>query len=388
MTKGHESDHETDGLIFVFILVLISIVLLWDKHVKIVSSSVFAMGLGMMISILWKSAMNAPFEFAPEMFLYLMLPPILLHSSLKFKMASLRKNWLASLSFATLGTMLSMIWIAWGIMVWTRGTPLQMSLPSALAFASVLAPTDTVATMAMTRDMTHSDQYIFEVLENESVMNDALSVVLVRLFGSLSSEMDRWVPLEIVGYSVLSSIVSIFFGWFVAHSMNTCKVTSLTNHYLVSLLVYGCCESINVSGILGLFVYGSVISPPKEFEASIASFSNIVEAYVYLTLGLAFHSYDWTFFGVSMLVFLSCIVGRVLMVFSIGSCLNMFEKKWHVRSLLFFSMCGVRGAISYALCMSMDSGFMKSTTFLVIVCTTFLFGTLQKCLFRMLLEGI
>ena len=66
----------------------------------------------------------------------------------------------------------------------------------------------------------------------------------------------------------------------------------------------------------------------------------------------------------------------------------MFEKKWHVRSLLFFSMCGVRGAISYALCMSMDSGFMKSTTFLVIVCTTFLFGTLQKCLFRMLLEGI
>ena len=89
---------------------------------------------------------------------------------------------------------------------------------------------------------------------------------------------------------------------------------------------------------------------------------------------------------VSFLVFVSCVVGRVWMSFMFGCCLRYKSREnWSVKSMLFFSMCGVRGAISYALSMSLQNEFIRSTTFVVIVCTIFVFGTLQKCLLRMLL---
>ena len=171
--------------------------------------------------------------------------------------------------------------------------------------------------------------------------------------------------------------------------INRYSVKNTSVHYLISLLIYGICESLDVSGILGLFVYGSLVDPPKEMRNFISSISTIIEAYVYLILGLALHSYDTSLFGISLLVFMACIIGRVLAVFIIGFILRLCGRdKWTMKSLLFFSMCGVRGAISYALCMKFDSVFMRSTTFVVIIGSILIFGSLQKCMFRMLLDTI
>ena len=170
--------------------------------------------------------------------------------------------------------------------------------------------------------------------------------------------------------------------------MNHFKSDSLTVHYMVSMLVYGACECLDISGILGLFVYGAFVDQPEVFEKSISSLSSIIEAYVYIVLGLSVRSYNWKSLGISAMVLLSCIVGRVIMVFSVGYFLRfMGRKRWTTRSLLFFSMCGVRGAISYALCMTSGTDFMKSTTFVVISSTIVAFGVLQKCLSKMLLQG-
>ena len=106
-------------------------------------------------------------------------------------------------------------------------------------------------------------------------------------------------------------------------------------------------------------------------------------------MGLALHSYDTSLFGISLLVFMACIIGRVLAVFILGFILRLCGRyKWTMKSMLFFSMCGVRGAISYALCMKFDSVFMRSTTFVVIIGSILIFGSLQKCMFRMLLDTI
>ena len=381
-----------DSRVFVFILILISIILIWEHYIKLIPSSVFAVVLGMFVSIIWKANMNSTLDFAPEIFLYLMLPPILLNSALSFKMTSLKKNWLSSLMHASFGTLFALVWIAIGIYIWTYGTSVGMNFTSALLFASILAPTDTVATISMTRSIETSDKYILEVLENESVLNDALSVVFVRLFHAMveaDRTMDHWVPLEIVGFSLLSLVIAIGLAWVTAWFINRHAVKNTSVHYLISLLIYGICESLDVSGILGLFVYGSLVEPPGEMRNFISSISTIIEAYVYLMLGLALHSYDTTLFGISLLVFVACIVGRVLAVFMLGFILRLCGRsKWTMRSMLFFSMCGVRGAISYALCMKFDSVFMRSTTFVVIIGSILIFGSLQKCMFRMLLDTI
>lgn len=378
--------HEKDGRIFVFVLVFISLIILWEKKIPHVSSSVFALVLGMCVS---QVDIPFPIDFAPELFLYLMLPPMLLHSSFNFEIESLKLNWVGSLTFASLGTLFCVGWIAYGILVWSYYYELDISLSRALVYASVLAPTDTVATISMTRSLDIVNPYIFNVLENESVMNDAISVVLVRLFRQIDESdhgLSKWTPLSIVFWSLLTTCVSILFGMFVGVALNRVSTKSLTMHYLCALLVYGVSECLGLSGILGLFTYGAVLKPPEAFRESVSSISTIVEAYVYLTLGLALHTYERTYFVVSFLVFVSCMIGRVWMTFLFGTCLRArISRHWSLKSMLFFSMCGVRGAISYALSMSLQDEFIKSTTFVVIVCTIFVFGTLQKCLLRMLL---
>lgn len=380
--------HASDGRLFVFVLVLVSLVILWGKKVKCLSSSVFALALGITVSLVWRTATSTAFEFAPEIFLYLLLPPMLLHSSFEFELSSLKGNWVGSLTFAFLGTLFSMTWIAIGILVWTRQLDMEISVPKAFLYAAVLAPTDTVATMGMTRSLSIKDKYVFQVLENESVMNDALSVVLVHLFKTMVNsdrDMSRWIPVDVVMSSLLTTSLSILLGVAFSRAMIRSKASSLTAHYLTSFLLYALCECFELSGILGLFVYGALICPPPPFRESVSSMSTIMEAYVYLTLGLAFHTYNWRWIVQSLLVLLSCIVGRVLMAYGFGFCLSKYNRRWTTKSILFFSMCGVRGAISYALSMLIGDEFIRSTTFVVIVCTIFMFGTFQKCLLHMLL---
>jgi len=383
--------HEIVGKELLLLLLLISIVIGFPriKQLNFIPPSVFAVVLGMFVSLCGGTSIS----FASEVFLFLGLPPILFHSSLKFKMDSLRRTWLSSALFSWVGTIGSVFLIAWGIMVWTSGTRIEMSPVDALLFASILAPTDTVATISLSTAIRSDcgESAILEVLENESVMNDAISVVLVRLFASMNEshqQLDRWVPMEVVGLSVLYSCMAILWGYFISLLMNRFEVKDMTVHYVVALIVYATCECVDVSGILGLFVYGSLVNVPQNVSESIGSLSLIIESSVYLMLGLALHTYDMTLFGLSLLVLLSCIVARVVMVFFLGVLLRLCGRKWWtIRSLMFFSLCGVRGAISFALCQGINDTFIKSTTFVVIVTTIVVMGSLQKCMFRLFLAA-
>jgi NhaP-type Na+/H+ or K+/H+ antiporter len=381
-------DHDTVGKEILLLLLLVAMVIGFTRveKLKCVPPSVFAVLLGMVVSLLGGTSV----AFASEVFLYFMLPPILFHSSLKFKIQTLRRTGISSVTFAWLGTSMSMLLIAWGIMVWTIGTRVEMSILEALLFASILAPTDTVATISLSKQIKLQDSYILEVLENESVLNDAISVAFVRLFSSMIKShaiMDKWVPMEVILFSVLYSSIAAVFGALVAMCMNKLKAEDMTVHYVVALIVYASCECLDLSGILGLFVYGSLANVPKNVEESVGSMSMIIESCVYLLLGLALHTYDMTLFGLSLLILISCIVARVVSVFLLGSCLGYFyPEQWSVKTLLFFSMCGIRGAISYALCQGLSNSFIKSTTFVVIMFTIVGIGGLQKCMFRILLE--
>lgn len=383
-------DHDTVGKEILLLLLLVSIVIGFSRIYKTgpLPPSVFAVILGMVVSLLGATSV----VFVSEVFLYFMLPPILFHSSLKFRLETLKRTGISSLVYAWVGTTLSMLMITWGIVVWTAGTSIEMSFLDALLFASILAPTDTVATISLTKTARLHDSYILEVLQNESVMNDAISVIFVRLFSSMiktNQSLDRWVPMEIVVYSILFPAAAAIFGATVALLMNRLNSDDMTMHYVVALMVYASCECVDISGILGIFVYGSLVNVPKNVEDSIGSMSVIIEACVYLMLGLALHTYDMNSIGISVLILISCIVARVLVVFILGGALKLCgDGHWTVKTLLFFSMCGIRGAISFALCQGLDNTFIKSTTFVVIVGTIVGIGGLQKCMFNILLDDV
>jgi len=379
-------EHEVIGLELVVILILLLLVVLWknDSRVNCIPSSVVAVVIGMVVSL----TLNlAPFVFAPELFLYLLLPVILLNSSFKFNVRSLRKTWMSSLVFSFFGTIFSIVLIAWGITVFVP----SMDVVDALVMASILAPTDTVATIMLSQSL--DDPFIAEVLENEAVMNDAISVVFVRLFLSMSirhQELNKWVPVRAVGISVLFMALSCIFGILCAFTMRQVEPTDVPTHYLVPLMVYSICEYVGISGIVGLFMYGAFVKVPKEVKHSLENMSVIVEAYVYLTLGLALRTYDWSTFGISVVILILCVTSRTIVVFALGGCLRLCgRQQWTIRTLLFFSMCGIRGAISFSMCMGLRSewsSFAKSTTFVVVMATIISMGSLQKCMHKILLE--
>mgnify|MGYP001288780756 CR=1 FL=1 len=376
----------------VVLLILLLFVIVWGTVEKLawVPSSVVAIILGMVVA-LWSGSNATPFMFAPDLFLYLMLPVILLNSSFKFRPESIRRTWLSSMMFAWVGTLLTIVLIAWGILTWTSMFQMKMTFVDSLLIASLLAPTDTVATLMLSKSL--DDKFIAEVMENEAVLNDAISVVLVRLFANMSEQhqqLNRWVPLRAVGTSLLFMCLSALTGYLSAKLVQRARVEKASIHFIMALIVYGCCEFIGISGIVGLFTYGSLVNPPKIVTETIENVSVIVEAYVYLTLGLAVHTYSTDFLVPSFLILMSCIVSRVIVVFALGGCLRCCgREQWTMPSLLFFSMCGIRGAISFAMCMGLMSerrDFIQSTAFVVIVSTTISMGILQKCMHKLLLE--
>ena len=384
--------HEVAALEMVTVLILLLFIIVWDTvdQVRWIPNSVVAVVLGMLVAA-WSDSKDAPFVFAPELFLYLLLPVILLSSALRFRPESLRRTWLSSMMFAWVGTLFSIVLIAWGIDVWTSLFGLDMSFVDALLVASLLAPTDTVATLMLSKTL--DDTFIAEVMENEAVLNDAIAVVLVRLFATMSvnhQQLNRWVPVRAVGTSLLFMCLSGAAGYLCAMMVRRWRIATASIHFIVALIVYALCEFVGISGIVGLFTYGSFVRPPELVKTTVENVSEIVEAYVYLTIGLALHSYQTSLMSVSCLILLTCLVSRVLVVFALGGCLRCCGRtQWTPSSLLYFSMCGIRGAISFAMCMGLRSEwreFIQSTAFVVIVSTILTMGTLQKCMQSLLLQ--
>lgn len=387
--------HDTVGKEFMLLLLLVSFVIGFPRldRMRWMPPSVFAVILGMTVSLVGGKSVS----FATEMFLYLGLPPILFHSSLKFKLSSLKKTWLSSVLFSWFVTLISVILIAWGILVWTRDSPNAMSPVESLLFASVLAPTDTVATLSLINQIStdssisENSEKVLLVLENESVMNDAICIVLVRLWSSMldsHKQLDRWVPMEVVGLTIIYSVMAVIVGILGSKIMNRIGTEDMTVHYVMALMIYAFCECVDISGILGLFVYGSLLKCPEPVSKSVGSIALIIESSVYLLLGLSLHTYDVTYIGQSLLVLLSCISARIVAVFLIGGFLILCGRKyWSVRTLLFFSLCGVRGAISFALSQNLDQMFAKSSTYVIIITTMLCLGSLQKCMFTLLLTN-
>ena len=388
-------NHDIIGKEVVLILSLLSFIVLWEhtNWGSYIPSSAVATIVGMLTSLGLRTNQNPSFTFPSEIFLYLLLPPILLHSALQFRISSLRRTWISSITFAWIGTVCSTVMIAWGVMVWTRHSGVSMTFIDALIFSSILAPTDTVATLSLSKSLPLQDTFISEVLENESVMNDALSIVLLHLFQTMSNknqQIDKWVPIHAIMFSILYTCLASFVGIMMAKYITWLNVRKTSMHYILALQLYATCEFFGLSGIICLFVYGSMIRAPQDMHTSMKSLTTIIEAYVYLMLGLAFHSYETTHAWLSFGVLISCVVARICVVFVLGFFLRCCarEKKWSVRSLLFVSLCGIRGAISFALGSSLTeewSAFAKSSIFVVIVSTIIFMGAFQRCMYILLL---
>lgn len=193
-----------------------------------------------------------------------MLSFLLFAGALQVKSKSLRENYAAVATLATVGVALSTTIVA--VLVWgfTRLIGVDLPFQFALLFGALISPTDPVAVLAILRKV-HIDETLELKITAESLFNDGVGVVLfvlVLAFASGSSEVTVSGGLLLFAREALGGVA---FGA-VAGSIAYYLLRTVDNYQtevLVTLALvtggYALAHALGVSGPIAMVVAGLLI---------------------------------------------------------------------------------------------------------------------------------
>jgi solute carrier family 9 (sodium/hydrogen exchanger), member 8 len=347
-----------------------------------------------------------------------LLPPIIFEAGYSLNRRDFFDNIGAITLYAVFGTVVSTFTV--GLLSWYVGyigliRNIDGSNPmEALIFGALISAVDPVATLSIMGNADlRCDPLLYSLVFGESVLNDAVSISLYKVFAdfykeSNSSGSNTWnnakVPSALLSFSIVSFwsiMIGVFLGLLASALYKHTQLSSYPN--LETSLLFSFCylcyatgEALGLSGILALFFQGMVLSHYNSYNLSstahvaseqiFATLATLAETVVYLFMGMGvftgrFSSYDPLF---SMLALLFCLLGRALNIFPLsfianlcrsrGSGLDLSNSSHYLsgsshgvgntsgsskgRKVTFNMQCvmcfaGLRGAIAFALAMNM-----------------------------------
>ena len=290
----------------------------------------------------------ADLEFKPDQFMYLLLPPIVLYSGLKFNSSRLERTFGTSMAFAWLGTIGTALWVSLGL--W--GVSSVQPWIVAFWIGSILSPTDPVGTLDMMRHQKRMGD-VRTVLEHESLLNDAVAVLLVHMARHawlLEREMTKTEAFEIITMALLLTVAASALGAAVAYIVSFIQTPNTVA--ILGMLIFSFSESFGASGIITLFVYGATLSRMGVDEATFKTIRNVSEMselYVYVAMGFVFVLADVEYIKLGLHAIAACVTGRIINVMLFGLMARTCGVRWSLKELLLMSTCGMRGAVSLAL---------------------------------------
>ena len=238
-TTKHHEEAETIriiGLILMLVFVVSLIVVTITKFIPIIKrlsqSIVFllvGMIVGLIILILHYCGVDyvflEPIHFA-YIFQNICLPAIIFTAAFTMKKRNFFKQLLHILLIAFGGCFISSFVIGFGVYGYTfitaKGIELgenNLTLGQSLQFGSALGATDPVAVLALFLEL-NVDPIIYSLIFGESMLNDAVSIVLFHTFEEVTDTFSFVDFLEVVGFFCLKSIgaalIGIFLGYFSA----------------------------------------------------------------------------------------------------------------------------------------------------------------------------
>ncbi|ERE74926.1 sodium/hydrogen exchanger 9 [Cricetulus griseus] len=136
--------------------------------------------------------------FDPEIFFNVLLPPIIFHAGYSLKKRHFFQNLGSILTYAFLGTAISCVVIGLIMYGFVKAMVYAGQLKSGdfhftdcLFFGSLMSATDPVTVLAIFHEL-HVDPDLYTLLFGESVLNDAVAIVLT--YGSTSSQIETGLP--------------------------------------------------------------------------------------------------------------------------------------------------------------------------------------------------
>lgn len=351
----------------------------------------------------------------PEVFFNIILPPIVLNAGLSLKRRHFFRNIGAIFSYAFIGTTISVAFVGGFVYLGIQLLKIfanysfladNFSLASCLYFGAIISPTDPLAVLAIFQEL-GVDVNLFALVFGESILNDAVSIVLTHTIDQFTIIYGRnpFYPIAALAWECIYNFVSMFliscsigivFGIVTAL---TTKFTKLTESApletsLVVLMSYSSfltAEVIDASGIVSILLCGitqahytvnNLSQEARERLMNLFEFLTFIcETFLFLAVGVSFwqrnQTWDLSFIGIALV---AVTIARALSVYPLTVLLNLGRRNkipYNFQHIIAWGGAA-RGVISYSLAARNTVGearrVMLSTTSVIVIVSVIAVG--------------
>uniref|UniRef100_G3PKZ0 Sodium/hydrogen exchanger n=1 Tax=Gasterosteus aculeatus aculeatus TaxID=481459 RepID=G3PKZ0_GASAC len=354
--------------------------------------------------------------FDPEVFFNILLPPIIFHAGYSLKKRHFFRNLGSIITYAFLGTAISCFVI--GNLMYGVVKLMQMVgqltdkfyYTDCLFFGAIISATDPVTVLAIFNDL-HADGDLYALLFGESVMNDAVAIVLSSSIVAYQPSAANTHMFDAAAFfKSVGVFLGIFSGSFVMGAA-TAVVTFTKLHcfplletalfFLMSWSTFLLAEACGFTGVVAVLFCG--ITQAHYTHNNLSAESNtrtkqlfevlhfLAENFIFSYMGLALFTFQNHIFSPIFIVrafgilyrgktSLSAIfIGRALNIYPLSFLLNLGRRhkiKGNFQHMMMFA--GLRGAMAFALAIRDTATYarqmMFTTTLLIVFFTVWVFG--------------
>lgn len=348
------------------------------QKVKQVPLALFQIFAGLLLALV---PYFSNFELQPQMFMFLVISPLLFFEGLETSSSLIRKNFKSIISLAGITAIITILAIGYSTKLF-----LNWPLPILIALAAIVTPTDATALGSISNKYDFPEK-IGKSLNLESLFNDATGLVILEL-ALIAMETGKF---SLIGGSEKFFIVALggvlvglILGWLIMILRQTLlrlNFDRMAGHAIINILtpflIYFIAESIQVSGIIAVVTAGIVHNIERErvkyMSAQLNVFidnmwrllTDILNGFVFIILGLILpkifkYLLDislWQVFaiiGLAIFIYLIMLVVRFLSIFKDGGKFNRNTANLRLlKNALVFSISGIHGTVTMAMALSL-----------------------------------
>ncbi|XP_041647731.1 sodium/hydrogen exchanger 7 [Cheilinus undulatus] len=349
--------------------------------------------------------------FDPEVFFNILLPPIIFHAGYSLKKRHFFRNLGSIITYAFLGTAISCFVIGnlmYGVVKLMQAVGQltdKFYYTDCLFFGAIISATDPVTVLAIFNEL-HADGDLYALLFGESVMNDAVAIVLSS---SIVAYQPSGANTHMFDASAFFKSVGVFLGIFsgsfvmgAATGVVTALVTKFTKlhcfplletalFFLMSWSTFLLAEACGFTGVVAVlfcgitqahYTYNNLSEEStKRTKQLFEVLHFLAENFIFSYMGLALFTFQNHIFSPIFIIgaFIAIFIGRAFHIYPLSFLLNLGRRhkiKGNFQHMMMFA--GLRGAMAFALAIRDTATYarqmMFTTTLLIVFFTVWVFG--------------
>ncbi|NWW89814.1 SL9A7 protein, partial [Rhynochetos jubatus] len=351
--------------------------------------------------------------FDPEVFFNILLPPIIFHAGYSLKKRHFFRNLGSILAYAFLGTAVSCFIIGnlmYGVVKLMKLVG-QLSdkfyYTDCLLFGAIISATDPVTVLAIFNEL-HADVDLYALLFGESVLNDAVAIVLSSSIVAYQPTGENTHAFDAAAFfKSVGVFLGIFSGSFmmgaatgVFTKLHCFPLLETALFFLMSWSTFLLAEACGFTGVVAVLFCGITQAHYTYNNLSVESRSRtkqarlfhlfytlfevlhfLAENFIFSYMGLALFTFQKHIFSPIFIIgaFIAIFLGRAAHIYPLSFLLNLGRRhkiSWNFQHMMMFS--GLRGAMAFALAIRDTATYshqmMFSTTLLIVFFTVWIVG--------------